>query len=158
MKRILSFLILTAVLITQTACSSKKPPEQTAVKSKSILSVVRDLNTTYEKKSLDSFMAEVAPSFPDREPFSRSLASVFSKYETIHFNIQYTKMIIMIENKGLTRASFNWDAEWIAAGGLSQKNGGRVTLVFEPGTFKLRAIDGKNPFLPQAPDIPGPQK
>jgi len=155
MKRILSFLILTAVLTAPAACSSKKPPEQTAVKSKNILSVIRDLNTAYEKKSLDSFMAGVAPGFPERELFSRSLVDVFSKYETIRFNIQYTKMIIMIEDKGQIKASFNWDAEWLAAGGLSQKNGGRVTLVFEPGTFKLRAIDGKNPFLPQASETPG---
>ena len=104
---------------------------------------------SYEKKDLDSYLSEVASGFREREAYSKALAAVFSKYETIRFNIQYSKMIVMIEEQGTIKASFNWDAEWQGAGGMTQKDGGRVTLVFEPGDFKLISIDGKNPFLPQ---------
>jgi hypothetical protein len=90
----------------------------------------------------------VSDGFRDREAFAKSLNAVFAKYDTIRFNIQYTKMLIMIEEKGQIRTAFNWDAEWLAAGGALQKNGGRVTFVFDPGNFKLLSIDGKNPFVP----------
>ena len=63
-------------------------------------------------------------------------------------------MLIMIEEKGAIKTTFNWDGEWLAAGGTTQKNGGRVTLVFEPGSFKLLSIDGKNPFVPQPVEMP----
>lgn len=155
MKQLLTLLTVTALLFTTSACSPKKPPEQTAVRSKNILSSLRNLRSAYEKKDLSSFMENVAPEYKDREALSRSLETVFVKNATIHFNIQYTKMLIMVEAKGPIKASFNWDGEWLAVGGTTQKNGGRVTLVFDPGSFKLVSIDGKDPFDPQPVEIPG---
>jgi len=149
MKRTLSLLALIAVLFSLAACGGKKPPELVAAKTKNVLSVLRGMIKSYEKKDLDSYLSEVASGFREREAYSKALAAVFSKYETIRFNIQYSKMIVMIEEQGTIKASFNWDAEWQGAGGMTQKDGGRVTLVFEPGDFKLISIDGKNPFLPQ---------
>lgn|SRR5574341_1216936 len=155
MNRILSLLAITALLFTSSACGGKKPLEPSALKSKNVLSVLRDMSVAYEKKDSASFMANVSPVFQDREPFSKSLSAVFSQYETIHFNIQCTRMLIMVEEKGPIKATFNWDAEWLAAGGTLQKNGGRITLVFEPGSFKLVSIDGKNPFIPQQSEMTG---
>jgi hypothetical protein len=93
-------------------------------------------------------MAQVAPLYPEREKLSSSLTAVFSKFEAVSLNIQYTKMLIMIEEKGRVRTTFNWDGSWHKAGGDVQKDGGRVTLIFAPGDFKLLAIDGKSPFVP----------
>lgn len=155
MNRIAPLFTLIALLFAFPACGGKKPPEQTAVLSKNVLTTLRDLGKSYEKKDLASFMAEVSPGYRERDVFSKSVTAVFSKYETIHFNIQYVKMLIMVEEKGQIKASFNWDAEWLAAGGTTQKDGGRVTMVFEPGSFKLVSIDGKNPFLAQPGETPG---
>ena len=157
MKQLFTFLAITALLFTTSACSGKKPPEPAAVKSKNVLSALRDISKAYEKKDLSSFMDNVAPGYQDREAFSKSLAVVFLKNETIHFNIQYTKMLITVEEKGPIKATFNWDGEWLAVGGTTQKNGGRVTLVFEPGSFKLMSIDGKDPFVPLPVEMPGKQ-
>jgi len=156
MNRFLS--CLAVIILFTSACSTKKPIEQTAYKSKTILSALRDMDKSYEKKDLDSFMSDVSTSYDKREAFAKSLAAVFSRYETIHFNIQYAKMIIMIDQASIMRATFTWEAEWIAAGGTSVKDGGRVTLVFEPGDFKLISIDGKNPFLVQPGETPGSKK
>jgi hypothetical protein len=136
------------LLFATSACSEKKLPAVAAAKSKNMLTVLRDLSDTYQKKDLAGFMAQVAPLYPEREKLSSSLTSVFSKYETMSLNIQYTKMLIMIEEKGKVRTTFNWDGAWHKAGGDVQKDGGRVTLVFAPGDFKLLAIEGKNPFVP----------
>ncbi len=155
MNRIFSFVIITAVLLTASACSTKKLPDQTAYKTKTILSVLRDMDKYYEAKDLDAFLSDVSKSYPDRDGFAKALTTVFSKYETIHFNIQYARMIIMIEETSRMKATFTWDAEWIAGGETSVKDGGRVTLVFEPGDFKLLSIDGKNPFLAQPGETPG---
>jgi len=155
MNRILIFIITVMLLVTSTSSCAKKAPEQTAVKSKNVLAALRDLSKAYEKKDLAAFMAGVAPGYRDRDALAKSVNEVFAKYETIHFNIQYNRMLIMVEEKGMTKAVFNWDAEWLAAGGALQKNGGRITLVFEPGSVKLVSIDGKNPFVPQPGEMPG---
>jgi hypothetical protein len=157
MNRIISLLALTALLVVAPACSAKKTPDQSAVKGKNILAVLKTMRSAYEKKDLSSFMDNVAPGYPDREALSKSMADVFLKNETIHFNIQYTKMLITVEEKGAVKATFNWDGEWIAVGGTTQKNGGRVTLVFGPGNSKLMSIEGKDPFIPQPVEMPGKQ-
>jgi len=148
MNRILVVLIATTLLFTASACSEKKLPAVAAAKSKNMLTVLRELDDTYQKKDLAGFMAQVAPLYPEREALSSSLTAVFGKFETISLNIQYTKMLIMIEEKGKVRTTFNWDGTWHKAGGDVAKDGGRVTLVFAPGDFKLLAIEGKNPFIP----------
>jgi hypothetical protein len=158
MNRILSFSIIIVMLLASSACSSKKPPEQAAVRSKNVLSILRAMSQAYEKKDLDAFMADVSGSYPDRDKFAKTLATVFAKYETIRFNVQYAKMIIMIEQKGPIRAAFTWDAEWKMSGGDTMKDGGRVTLVFDTGTFKLASVDGKNPFLAQPGEAPAGNK
>jgi len=157
MKQLFTFLAITALLFTTSACSGKKTPDQSAVKGRNILAVLKDLRSTYEKKNLSAFMDNVAPGYQDREALSKSLADVFLKNETIHFNIQYTKMLITVEEKGPIKATFNWDGEWIAVGGTTQKNGGRATMVFAPESSKLMSIDGKDPFVPQPVEMPGKQ-
>ena len=155
MKRLFTLLTITALLFTTSACSAKKTPDQSAVKGRNILAVLKDMRSAYEKKDLSSFMDNVAPGYQDRDALSKSLADVFLKNETIHFNIQYTKMLITVEEKGSIKTTFNWDGEWIAGGGTTQKNGGRVTLVFGPGNSKLMSIEGKDPFVPQPVEMPG---
>ena len=154
MNRIVALLALTAFLFAAPACSEKKLPEQAAIKTKNVLSSLRDLSAAYNKKDLPSFMESVASAYNDRGGFSKSLGAVFTKNASIRFNIQYTKMLIMVEEKGNIKTTFNWDGEWHAVDGTTQKNGGRVTLVFEQG-FKLLSIDGKNPFVPQPVEMPG---
>ena len=154
MNRILSFIVITTLLLATGACSGKKQPEQATVKTKSALSALRSMVGAYEKKDLPVFMADVANNYQDRKAFSGSLSAIFSKYESIRLNIQYTKMIILVQENGQVKASFNWDGEWLA-NGTTQKNSGRATLVFEGGGFKLLSIDGKNPFIPQQGEMPG---
>ena len=148
MDRILVLIITATLLLASVACSEKKLPAVAATKSKNMLTVLRELDDAYRKKDLAHFMAQVAPLYPDREALASSLTTVFSKFETVSLNIQYTKMLIMIEEKGTVRTTFNWEGAWQKAGGDVQKDGSRATLVFAPGDFKLLAIEGKNPFLP----------
>jgi hypothetical protein len=148
MNRALSLFILTVFLLTAAACGEKKITGPSAIKSKNILSVLRDLSQAYEKKNLDAFMSNVADGYPERGTFSSTLAALFMNYEAIHFNIQYSKIFILVQDRGQIKVSCNWDAEWLAPKGTSQKSGGRVTFAFDPGNFKLVSIDGKNPFIP----------
>jgi hypothetical protein len=157
MKRLLFLLAISTLLFATSACSGKKLPDQSAVKGKNILAVLKNMQSAYEKKDLSSFLDNVAPGYQDREAFSKSLADVFSKNETIRFNIQYAKMLITIKEKGPITVACNWDGEWTAVGGTTQKNGGRVTLVFDPGSSKLMSIEGKDPFVPQPVEMPGKQ-
>jgi len=156
MNRILSPIALIALLFTS-ACGAEKLPDPSAVESKSVLSELRDMRRAYERKDRGAVMTEVSDSYKDRQDLSTALSAIFSKYETVRLNIQYTKMVITIEEKGIARATFNWDGEWTAHGGNAQKDGGRVTMIFEAGSLKLLAIDGKNPFVPQPGETPGKQ-
>lgn len=157
MSRILFFLLALSLLFTAAACSAKKPPEQSAIQGNKVLSTLQDMSRTYEKKDLSGFIAQIANSYKDRQAFVKSLESIFAKYETVRFTIQYTKMLITVEYKDMTKAAFNWDSEWQTAGGSVQKNSGRSTFVFDPRETKLVSIDGKNPFIPQPTETPGKQ-
>ncbi len=155
MRRLMTLLFGLVFLMASFACNSKKlPPEQVAVKSKNILTSLRDMTSAYEKKDLDAFLSGISDQYHDRDDFAKSLADVFKKYSTIHFNIQYSRMIILISQNGQIEATFTWDAEWQTAGGTSVKDGARVTLVFEPKNNKLLSIEGKNPFLAKPGEAP----
>jgi hypothetical protein len=148
MYRALSLLIMTALLFALAGCGEKKTPDPAAIQGKNILSTLKAMSKSYEQKDLKSFMSDVTNRYPDREEFSKSLVAVFDKYQTIHFTIQYAKMLVTVKEKKQIKVAFNWDAEWINTKGLAQKNGGRVTLVLDAGSFKLIGMDGKNPFIP----------
>jgi len=148
MNRSLSYFFIITLLVFTVACSSKVPLDRSGNQTKNVLSVLNDMSRSYENKNLSSFISNVSDRYVDRDAFSNSLAALFSKCESIHFNIHYTKMLIIIQESGQIRISCNWDAEWFVRGGTSQKNGGRVTFVFEQGNFKLASIDGTNPFIP----------
>jgi len=158
MKRFFTLFILTAMLASATACSEKKAPEQISARSKSALSVLHDMTHAYETKDLNAFMTNVSGSYRDRDAFSKALGLVFAKYTTIRFTIHYTKILIMIEDRGLIKPTFTWDAEWIAPDGATMKDGGRITLGFEQGSVKLLTIEGRNPFLAQPGETPGGAK
>jgi len=154
MNRLLSLLVILSVLATVSACSDKKPPTQSAIKGNTVIHTLQDLSHMFEKKNLPGFMNLVSDTYKDRQTFSTALSSVFTKYETVRFTIQYTKMLITIDEKGSPKAVFNWDSEWQTAGGSVQKNSGRITFVFDPRDSRLVSIDGKNPFIPQPVEAP----
>ena len=158
MNRLLSLAVLIAMLVSASACGGKKPPEQALAKSKNVLSTLRELNRSYDAKNLDAFMADVSDAYTGRDAFSRELGSVFKRSASVRLSIHYNKMVIMMDQTGKLKPTFTWDAEWVGADGASQKDGGRVTLVFESGSFKLLSVDGKNPFLPQPAEPRGNKK
>ncbi len=155
MNRLLSLFAVISLLLASYGCSETKPPTQSAVKGNSVVTALRDMSHMFEKKNLPGFMNLVADSFKDRQAFSSSLDAVFKKYEVLQFTVQYSKMIIMIDEKGASRADFNWNSEWQTAGGSVLKNRGRGAFIFDPKDGKLASIDGKNPFLPQPAETPG---
>jgi len=156
MDRTLSCLIVSLLLLTGTACSgAKKPPGQSAIQGNKVLAALQDMSHAFEKKDLSAFMGRIANDYRDRQAFAVSIESVFAKYETVRFTVQYTKMIITVEERGMTKVAFNWDSELRTAGGSVQKNGGRSTFTFDPKEATLVSIDGKNPFIPQPMESPG---
>jgi hypothetical protein len=157
MSRIVFILLLSSVLLSGAACSSKKPPEKSAILGNKVILTLQDMSRAYEKKDLSAFMGQIANSYKNRQAFMESIESVFAKYETVRFTIQYTRMLITVEYKDTTKAAFNWDSEWQTAGGSVQKNSGRSTFVFDPRETRLVSIDGKNPFVLQPAEAPGKQ-
>ncbi len=155
MKRMLSLAALIVVLVLFSSCSDKKAPGQELAKSRDVLSVLRSLNKSYDAKNLNAFMDDVSGAYKGRDAFSKSLGAVFTRYKTVHLSINYSKMIILMDQAGQIKPTFTCEAEWVAADGASQKDGARVTLVFEPKDYKLVSIDGKNPFVPQPGQTPG---
>jgi hypothetical protein len=150
MTRRLSYLILLLLILTGAACGgAKKHLGQSAVQGNKVIAALQDMSHAFEKKNFSAFMGKIADTYKDRQAFASSIESVFEKYETVRFTIQYTKMIITVQEHGMTKAAFNWDSEWQTAGGMVQKNTGRSIFVFDPRETTLVSIDGKNPFVPQ---------
>ncbi len=156
MNRLFCMVALTALLLNFTACSSTKPPAPSAVQGSKVITTLKDLSSMYGKKNLPGFMNMISAGYKDRKGFASAVESVFSKYDTVQFTVQYTKMFIAIEEKGATRVTFNWDSSWESKGGGVLKNSGRVTFSLDPKDGTVLAIDGKNPFIPQAIETPKP--
>ena len=156
MDRTLSCLFISLLLLIGAACSgAKKPLGQSAIQGNKVLASLQEMSHDFEKKDPSAFMGKIANAYKDRQAFAASIGSVFAKYETVRFTIQYTKMLITVEERGMTKVAFNWDSEWRTAGGSVQKNSGRSTFVFDPREATLVSIDGKNPFIPQPVESTG---
>ena len=149
MNRILSLIIAVLMFLSAVACSKKTPPTQAALQTQGALLTLRDLTGAYENKQLSSFMDKVSKDYPNRQAFSQSVANIFTKYDTIRFTVQYTKMVVMIDEKANMKMTFNWDGEWQTTGGKIVKDGGGVSFFFDPKGARLLSLEGKNPFIPQ---------
>jgi hypothetical protein len=125
------------------------------LQSEKILSAMRELKGAYERRDIDAFMDKVSTAYPDREGFQRKVETIFSTYQSIRFKLHDNKMIVLIQDKGNIKATFTWEGEWKTSGGRIVKDGARVTLVLDPGVYKLLNIEGTNLFVPsEGPLVP----
>ncbi len=153
MKHLLTAFVIIFFTVILSACSTV-PLGSAGLQGESTLSAVRELTGAYENRNLDSFMDKISTAYPDREGLGKSVEKIFSTYQTIRFKLHFTKILVMVQDKGNIKATFTWEGEWQTTGGRIVKDGARVTLVFDPGTYKLLAIDGKNMFLPSENPAP----
>ena len=155
MKHSFSTIIVFILALMMSSCSTV-PLGKAGLQGEGTLGAIRDLTGAYERRDLDAFMEKVAPAYPEREAFQTSVEKVFTTYQTIDLKLHFTKILVMVQEKGNIKATFTWEGEWQTTGGKIVKDGARVTLVFDPGTYKLLGIDGKNMFIPS--DAPAPAR
>jgi hypothetical protein len=139
--------IIMLILSFLASSCAKAPLGKSGLQGEITLSAVRDLTGAYEKRDLDAFMDRVSPAYPGRDALQKSVGTVFATYRTIHFRIHYSKMLVTVQEKGNIKTTYTWEGEWQSAGGKIVKDGARVTLVLDPGSYKLVGIEGKNPFV-----------
>lgn len=156
MKRSFATAVFTLFFAVMSSSCGTVPLGKAGLQGESTLSAIRDLTGAYERRDIEAFMEKVASAYPEREVFRTSVEKLFATYQKIHFKLHFTKILVMIQEKGNIKATFTWEGEWQTAGGKIVKDGARVTLVFEPTTHKLLGIDGKNMFLPS--DAPAPAR
>jgi hypothetical protein len=155
MKHSFSTIIVFILALMMSSCSTV-PLGKAGLQGEGTLGAIRDLTGAYERRDLDASMEKVAPAYPEREAFQTSVEKVFTTYQTIHLKLHFTKILVMVQEKGNIKATFTWEGEWQTTGGKIVKDGARVTLVLDPGTYKLLGIDGKNLFIPS--DSPAPAR
>jgi hypothetical protein len=155
MKRSFTAFIVIFLALMISSCATA-PLGKTGLQGEATLAAVRDLTSAYERRDIDVFMDKISSTYPDREGFGKSVDKIFSTYQTIRFKLHFTKILVFVQDKGNIKATFTWEGEWKTTGGRIVKDGARVTLVFDPGTYKLLGIDGKNMFIPS--DNPTPAR
>ncbi len=153
MKQSFSAFIILVLTITLSSCGTV-PLEKAGLQGEGVLAAVRDLTSAYERRDLDAFMEKVAPAYPEREAFRTSVEKVFAAYQTIRLKLRFTKMLVIVQDKGNSKTTFTWEGEWSTPGGKIVKDGARVTLVFDPGVYKLLGIEGKNLYVPSENPAP----
>jgi hypothetical protein len=99
-------------------------------------------------------MDKVSSAFPDRDGFRRSVENVFGTYQTVLQKVQFSRIVIAVQEKGNIRAVFTWEGEWRTMGGKIVKDGARSTLVLDTATYMLLSIEGKNPYVPAETPMP----
>jgi hypothetical protein len=153
MMHLVRSIVLVVPLLFILSCG-KEPLKQAGMQGESTLSTVRDLTSAYERRDIEAFMDKVSSAFPDREEFRKSVESVFGTYQTIIQKVQFSRIMITVQDKGNIRATFTWESEWRTMGGKIVKDGARSTLVLDKGTFKLLSIEGKDPYVPAEMPMP----
>jgi len=135
MNRSFTTVIVLFLVMMLSACSTV-PLGKAGLQGERTLAAIRDLTGAYERRDLDAFMEKVAPAYPEREAFRTSVEKVFAAYQTIHFKLHFTKILVFVQDKGNIKATFTWEGEWRTTGGRIVKDGARVTLVLDPGTHQ----------------------
>ena len=153
MKRSFAAAIILFLALMISSCATA-PLGKAGLQGEGTLSAVRELTSAYEKRDIDVFMDKISTAYPDREVFGKSVEKIFSTYQSIHIKVHYTKILVMVQEKGNVKATFTWEGEWQTTGGKIVKDGARITLVFDPDTHKLLGIDGKNLFIPSETPAP----
>jgi len=147
MNRIVSCNIILAVALLLSACG-KTPLGPAGIQAENSVTTVRDLASSYERRDIDAFMEKVSAKFADRPQFQRSIEKVLASYQKIHFKPLFNRSVITVPFKDGIKVTFTWEGDWKTTGGKVVKDGARVTLVLETGSYKLTGIEGKNPFIP----------
>ena len=148
---------ITLILALAISSCATAPIGKAGLQAEGTLTAIRDLTGTYEKRDIDTFMEKVALAYPERDAFRKSVEKIFATYQTIRFKLHFTKILVYVQDKGNIKAVFTWEGEWQTTGGKIVKDGARVTLVLDPGTYKLVGIDGKNMFIPSDAPVPARQ-
>jgi len=156
MKRSFAAAIILFLALMISSCATA-PLGKAGLQGEATLAAIRDLTGAYEKRNIDAFMDKLSTAYPDREEFGKSVEKIFSTYQSIHIKLHNTKILVMVQDKGNIKATFTWEGEWQTTGGKIVKDGARVTLVFDPGTYKLLGIEGKNMFIPSDNPVPARQ-
>ncbi len=147
MNRTVPFSIILAAVLLLSACG-KTPLGPAGIEGENSVATVRDLASAYERRDIDTFMEKVSPKFPDRPQLQQSIEKVLASYQKIHFKPLFNRSVIMVPFKDGIKVTFTWEGDWKTTGGKVVKDGARVTLVLDTGTYKLSGIEGKNPFIP----------
>ena len=150
--------VLTLLLVLVISSCATAPLGKAGLQGEGTLAAVRGLTGAYEQRNLDAFMEKISTTFPDRDGFGKSVETIFSTYQTIRYNLLFTKIIVTVQDKGNIKATFTWEGTWKTTGGRIVKDGARVTLIFDPDGYKLVGIDGKNMFIPSEGPTPARQQ
>jgi hypothetical protein len=150
------FLLLSVVLAASGCGKVSLGP--VGLQAENILTAVRDLKGAYERRDIDAFMDKVSMAYPDREDFQRKVEKIFSTYQTIRLKLHDNKMMVLVQDKGNIKPTFTWEGEWKTSGGRIVKDGARITLVLDPGVYKLLNIEGTNMFVPSEISLVPAQK
>jgi hypothetical protein len=156
MQRTFNALLIVILAITASSCA-KEPLKQAGLQGEHTYSVIRDLNSAYERRDLDAFMEQVGPAYPDRDGFRKAVENVFLTYQTIKQKIYTNRMQLTVQEKGNIKAVYTWEGEWQTQGGKIVKDGARSTLIIDKSSYKLIGIDGKNPYLVTETPVPARQ-
>jgi hypothetical protein len=156
MKLTSNALLVIILAIIASSCA-KEPLKQAGLQGERTYAVIRDLNSSYERRDLDAFMEQVGPAYPDRDGFRKTVENVFLTYQTIKQKIYTNRMQLTVQEKGNIKAVFTWEGEWQTQGGKIVKDGARSTLIIDKSSYKLIGIDGKNPYLVTETPVPARQ-
>jgi hypothetical protein len=150
-------IILALAFLLSFAACGRPSLGQAGIQGESSVATVRDLTSAYERRDIEAFMGKVSTAFPNRAALQQSIEKVFAEYQKIRFKALFSRSLITVPSKGGIKVTFTWEGDWQTGGGKVVKDGARVTLVLDAGTYKLIDIEGKNLFIPSEGPSPSRQ-
>lgn len=151
MNRLIRYSLIALLIICPffIGCSKAVKPPEEFTRTKKVLSLIDELNKTYNARNIYMFMDLASRDFKDdyqglRETVGRNM----DEFDTIDLDIMIDR--IHMEN-GIVRVSLHWEGNWIKrrAKESIKNKGNSVFILAGAEEIKLLGIEGDNPFVPR---------
>lgn len=151
MSNLIRYFFIVALIISPFAsgcAKAVKPPEE-FTRTKKVVSIMDDLNKTYNARNIYMFMDHVSRDFKDDyQKLRDAVSQTMDEFETIGLDIMIDRVHI---TNGLMKVSLHWEGNWIKrrAKESIKNKGNSVFILVGAEEIKLLVIEGDNPFVPR---------
>jgi hypothetical protein len=133
-------------LVVLSACAGGPKLTDDGRRVQAVAEFVAELGHAYERRDADAVMADIAPSFADRDALRRDVESAAAEYDKIDLPLTIERIHL---DPDTATVYLRWDGQWRAAGREPIARQGAARFIVDTRERSLlTAVIGDTPFGP----------